>query len=300
MSEVALLFICLAAGWILRSSGVLGGEGTQNLSAWVINVALPATAIVHIHKVEDYGVHWLVAAATPWLGVALAWVIFSLMARWLEWSRQTLGALVLVGGFGNTSFVGIPMVWAYFGREWTSLVLVIDIFGSYLALSTLGIALASWHGAESVTLREVVKRIAFFPPFIAVVIALILSDFSRPEWIDAVLTPIAETLTPIAMAAVGSALRFHTIPANWRQICLGLGHRLFVAPALIVVFYLVIGSLGSGVATITIFEAAMPPMLGASVIAIRFGLRPDLVAGMIGLGIPLSMVTLPVWAWALG
>lgn len=299
MSEVALLFICLAAGWILRSSGVLGADGTRALSAWVINVALPAAALVHIHGV-DFGAHWLVAAATPWLSVALAWLIFSLLARRLNWSRETLGALVLVAGFGNTSFVGIPMVWAYFGREWTSLVLVIDIFGSYLALSTLGIALASWHSSESATLREVAKRIVFFPPFVAVVIALILSDFSRPDWIEAVLTPIAETLTPIAMAAVGSALRFHTIPANWRQIGIGLGHRLFVAPALIVVFYLVIGGLGNDVATIAIFEAAMPPMLGASVIAIRFGLRPDLVAGLIGLGIPLSMATLPIWAWLLG
>ncbi len=40
---------------------------------------------------------------------------------------------------------------------------------------------------------------------------------------------------------------------------------------------------------------AMPPMLGASVIAMDHGLEPDLVALLIGIGVPLSMLT--AWGW---
>jgi malate permease and related proteins len=39
----------------------------------------------------------------------------------------------------------------------------------------------------------------------------------------------------------------------------------------------------------------MPPMLGASVIAIDNDLEPDLVQLVIGLGVPLSMLT--AWGW---
>jgi hypothetical protein len=39
----------------------------------------------------------------------------------------------------------------------------------------------------------------------------------------------------------------------------------------------------------------MPPMLGASIIAIDNDLEPDLVALVIGVGVPLSMLT--AWAW---
>ncbi|MDG2482093.1 MAG: hypothetical protein P8Q36_14690 [Alphaproteobacteria bacterium] len=41
-------------------------------------------------------------------------------------------------------------------------------------------------------------------------------------------------------------------------------------------------------------------MLGASIIAIDSDLEPDLVALMIGIGIPLSMITAPLWWWLSG
>ena len=42
-------------------------------------------------------------------------------------------------------------------------------------------------------------------------------------------------------------------------------------------------------------EMAMPPMLGASIIAMDHDLEPDLIALLIGIGVPLSMLT--AWAW---
>ena len=42
-------------------------------------------------------------------------------------------------------------------------------------------------------------------------------------------------------------------------------------------------------------EMAMPPSLGASIIAIDHDLEPDLVALLIGIGVPLSMLT--AWGW---
>jgi malate permease and related proteins len=42
-------------------------------------------------------------------------------------------------------------------------------------------------------------------------------------------------------------------------------------------------------------EMAMPPMLGASIIAMEHDLEPDLIALLIGIGVPLSMLT--TWGW---
>ena len=44
----------------------------------------------------------------------------------------------------------------------------------------------------------------------------------------------------------------------------------------------------------------MGPMIGASIVAIDHELDPPLVTLMVGLGIPLSFVTLPVWWRFLG
>ena len=78
-------------------------------------------------------------------------------------TRAQVGALTLVGGFGNTSFVGLPMIEALQGREGLGLGLLIDQLGSYLALSTLGVAAAAWYAAgPRVGAREMARRIATF------------------------------------------------------------------------------------------------------------------------------------------
>jgi len=48
----------------------------------------------------------------------------------------------------------------------------------------------------------------------------------------------------------------------------------------------------------TIFEAAMAPMIGASIVAQEHKLDPPLITLMIRIGIPLSFLTLPLW-WCL-
>jgi hypothetical protein len=124
-----------------------------------------------------------------------------------------------VADWGNTSFVGLPMVTAYVGAQWASLVLFIDLFGSYLALSALGIGTAcsttSFHWSTAF------KRIITFPPFSAIMIALATNYAERPEWITGLLDSLAATLTPLALVAVGYAIRLDHIVrrlAHWLQV----------------------------------------------------------------------------------
>jgi malate permease and related proteins len=46
---------------------------------------------------------------------------------------------------------------------------------------------------------------------------------------------------------------------------------------------------------VTIFEAAMAPQIGAAIVAMEHKLDPQLVTLMVGIGIPLSFLTLPLW-----
>jgi malate permease and related proteins len=115
---------------------------------------------------------------------------------------------------GNTSFVGLPMIAAFVGSQWLGLGIVIDLFGSYLALSTLGLAIASIASAGRLDWRAVAKRIVTFPPFIAILIAFATNHLERPELLTQVFNSLAETLTPVALAAVGYALRFDRLRAG--------------------------------------------------------------------------------------
>lgn len=294
MQEIVLILICMGIGVLLRLSGRLPDNAAKAFGAWVINVALPAAAIHSVHNLTVRPDWWL-AAATPWICVALAIAVLVPICRAFHWSRQRAGALILVAGWGNTSFVGLPMIVALAGKQWLGVGIVIDLFGSYLALSTVGIAVAAAAGSTHFQWRPVFRKIVTFPPFWAIVLALPTNHLPRPEWFSELIGTLAHTLTPIALAAVGYSLRLDRIAGRVGALAVGLGYRLFLAPLAIVLMYLAIGSAGDPVAKVAMLEMAMPPMLGASVFAIDYDLEPDLVALLIGIGVPLSLLT--SWAW---
>ncbi len=294
MQQIILIILCLAIGVILRWSGRLPDNAGKALGGWVINVALPAAALHNVYRLKLEGDWWL-AAATPWLGALLAIAVIVPLCRAFGWSRQRTGALLLVSGWGNTSFVGLPMIAAFAGSQWLGLGILIDLFGSYIALSTLGIAVATVAGAGQFDWRAVAKRIATFPPFIAILVALLFNDVERPAWLVQLFGTLAGTMTPIALAAVGYGLRIDRVAGRLAPLGFALGYRLALAPLALVVFYLTLGEAGNPVAKVAMLEMAMPPMLGATIIAMDHDLEPDLVALVIGIGIPLSMLTATAW-----
>ena len=294
MQQIILIFTCLVIGVVLRLSGRLPDNATKVLGGFVISVALPAAALRSVHELALHPDWWL-AAATPWIGVVLAIIVIVPLCRALGWTSQRTGALLLVAGWGNTSFVGLPMIAAFAGTQWLGLGIVIDLFGSYLALSTLGLAVASVASSGKFDCRLVARRIVTFPPFIAILVAFATNHLGRPEWFTQIVSALADTLTPIALVAVGFALRLDRISGRLAALGVGLGFRLLVAPLAIVLMYLALRQTGDPVAKVAMLEMAMPPMLGASIIAIDNGLEPDLVALVIGVGVPFSVLT--AWAW---
>ena len=74
---------------------------------------------------------------------------------------------------------------------------------------------------------------------------------------------------------------------------------LVLGPALILLLFAVVLGAEGDILQVTVFEAAMAPMIGASIVALDHELDPPLLTLMIGIGIPLSFLTLPVWAYLL-
>jgi malate permease and related proteins len=227
--------------------------------------------------------------------VVFAIAVIVPLGRALRWSRQRTGAVLLASGWCNTAFVGLPMIVAYAGQKYLALGIVIDLCGSYLAVSTLGIAIASLASSSRFNWRAVAKRIATFPPFLAILIAFATNHLDRPIWLSDIIDVLAHTLTPLAMAAVGCALRLDRVAGRLGPLFVGLGYRLLLAPLALVLMYLALDEAGDPAAKVAMLEMAMPPMLGASIIAMEHDLEPDLIALLIGVGVPLSMLT--TWGW---
>ena len=298
MTNMVLLAVCFLTGMILRRTGRFLDATPAALNGFIIYVSLPALALLHLHRIEMQPA-LLLTAGMAWCLFGMGFLFFSQVGKLLRLDKGTTGALILVGGLGNTSFVGLPMIEAYYGKEWLGVGLVADLLGSFLVLSTLGILAATVYSSGEVSARQVIRKVLLFPPFQAVVVALLLRPLPFSPVAETVLQRLGDTLTPLALASVGFQLRLSHLRGKKPALGLGLFYKLALGPALIAILYTGIMRGEGPTLQVTLFEAAMAPMISAGIVAVEHDLDPPLVTLMLGIGIPLSFLTLPVWFWLL-
>lgn len=298
MSALWLVVICIGAGAIAarfrHPEGLVPG-----LNWWVLHVALPALVLQQIILLE-WSNDLLFPAVAMWLVFAGAWLLISLVGRWRGWSRGQVGALVLTAGLGNTSFVGYPLIEALRGHDALGVAVIADQLGSFLALSSAGVIVAALYSGLRVHPAALAKRVVTFPAFIALVAALLLRQAGGlPPVLMEVAGRLGLTLTPLALFSVGMQLRLRASGHDLGPMLYGLGWKLMLAPLMIWGIAMAIGAPPvSG--DIAVLQAAMAPMITAGILAQQHGLAPSLANHIVGIGILLSLVTVPLANYLLG
>lgn len=298
MSNLALLAICFGMGVLLRKTERLPENTTAVLNAFIIHVSVPALTILSVHNLKP--------DAKLIYPILMAWILFGLgvgfykaASRFHAMSDATMGALILTGAMGNTAFVGLPMIEAFYGKEGLPIGILADQMGTFLVLSTFGIVTAARLSGGDISGGTIVKRIVFFPPFQSLLAGVLLIPMDFPVWAEDVLSKLGATLPPLALLSVGFALRLSHIRGQEASLAIGLFYKLIIGPAALFLLFIVVLGAGGLTAQVTIFEAAMPPMIVGGIVAMEYGLNPRLAALMVGVGIPLSFATLAVWWWIL-
>jgi predicted permease len=292
LSALLLVSLMFAAGGVLTRLGVFNDAGADVINRFVVYVSLPALVLHLVPKL-----HWqpelMLLMLVPWATLLVAAGVVLVLARALSWPRKVIGALLLCAPLGNTSFLGAPLIAALRGDQAVQYAILYDQLGSFLALSTYGLfVLAHFSGDKNPSLLSIAKRVAAFPPFIALMLALSLPPL--PAALDAVLTRIGDTLSPLAMFAVGMRLRLR-LPAERSALIYGLAVKMLLVPAC--AFLIVYAASEPGLhADVAILEAAMPPMLSAAALASMAGLAPELCAALAGYGIVVAFALVPLLA----
>lgn len=299
MTNIILLLLCLLIGLLLQKNKALPKDAHVALNSVILHVPLPAIALLNIPRIN-----WEVSLASlflvPWIIFLLALSIFPLLGKIFSWDKRTVGCLILTAGLGNTSFVGFPVVEAFFGREAIKYAVFLDQSGSFPIVTVLGIWVATKYSSGSMRAGELVKKVFLFPPFMAFLVAFILGFFNweAQGMVEDILNKMAVTLTPLALVSVGLQLRFKELAGEFRPLVMGLGYKLLLAPLLIFsTFYFV--SLPKMIFDVAVIEAAMAPMITGAIIASSYSLNVRLSGLMVGIGVPLSFLTLIMWYYIL-
>ena len=299
MTALILLFACLLLGLLVRRFAPPPAGTVPGINWWLINIALPALVLQLVPKVHPDAQLWF-PVATMWITFFGAWALFALLGRWLGWSRGRIGALVLVCGLGNTSFMGYPMLQALHGAEGLTLAVVADQLGCFPLLASAGVVVANLYAGGSTDARAIVRRILTFPAFLALLAGGIAGACGGwPAVVDGVLGPVGATLTPLALFSVGLQFKFKLGERQVGPLALGLAWKLALAPLLSLAVGVATG-VGGLVLTIGVLQAAMAPMISAAILADEHGLEPSLANTVLGAGIVLSLASVPLANLLLG
>ncbi|MBC7386017.1 MAG: AEC family transporter [Cryobacterium sp.] len=310
-----VIAVGIIAGFLFRRSGRFPAETPRVLNAYVIAIALPAVVLSELPRfLRDLAAHrdrvdaaLIFLPLIPWLIFGVAILFFGLLYRAGLIRRDQWGLLALAGGLGNTSFVGIPLLEALLGPDKIPLAVLLDQLGTFLVLAVGGTLWISYfhatsgHSAsgapKSFSVRKFFSDLFHFPPFLALLIAFgvaPLGDF--PSMIQSALGRIAATLVPVAMVSVGAQLKpdLKMIRHEGRGLTLGLAYKMVLAPLMIYGIAAGIFHFQGDALNVGVLEAAMAPMITATVLGIEAGFAPNLGALILGIGIPLSLVTVPL------
>ena len=291
-------FIAIAAflliGMGLRRVPAFPAQTGTVLNGVVIHVSLPALVLLTIPGLA-LSRELLVPALMPWLMLACSAAAVLALSRASGWDRATTGCLLLMVPLGNTSFLGIPMVKAFFGDGALPYALLYDQVGSFLALAVYGSLIVALYGPGEVktSVTSVTRKVLVFPPFVALVLAFATRGLTYPEAVLNILTLLSGTLIPLVMVAVGFQLDLRLGRAQAGPLGLGLAIKMVAAPLLALAVCRIAGLEGDA-ARVSVFEAGMPPMVSAGALAIAAGLSPSLTAALAAVGIALSFLTLPL------
>ncbi len=294
MENFLLIIIFMLIGMALRRIQVFPDDTGKVLNLFVIYISLPALVLQKIPELE-FSREILVPALMPWGMLLFSCTLILVLSKILKWERETSGCLLLLIPLGNTSFLGIPMVKVFFGDHAIPYALLYDQLGSFLALATYGSLILAFYGTgeNRPAIKSVIKKVITFPPFVSLIVAVILKNVQYSLITESLLKTLAATLVPLVMIAVGYQLKLQLDRKVISQLGIGLLIKLVAAPLAALFFCDIVGLKGEAV-QVSIFEAGMPPMVSAGALALSAGLSPVLTAALVGIGIIISFATLPV------
>jgi len=291
--QVLTLFLLMAVGFILAKRGKLTPDGCSQMSHLLMYMVMPCTTISALQQ-NPYSSDLSRTILMTFLGSAICYVAYILLSKQLFYRRHPDERDTLRFGviYGNTGFMGLPLVMGVFGPE---SVIYCAIAGTMFSISSWTQGVCLMGGRENISLKK-----AFLNPGTigcAIGFALFFTGLRLPSPLGAAVTHLGNMNTPLAMIIIGAQMASADLLATFRMrgLYLASAIKLFAMPLLTAALLIPFGL--SEIAYSTLVLLAATPAGGiTSIFAQNFRRDPTTAAQMISLSTLLSILTLPIMA----
>lgn len=245
------------------------------INKYLIYIGLPLLVFVSFHKIQDmplgkYVIISLLAGLVMIMGAYL-------LIRTFAMPGKDKASLLLCSAYGNTAYLGIPVLYAIWGDVGSVVATVFTLATMPLRYS-LGLFLAHSYTKRKNKLKEFFKLPFFWVLLGAIGLSYVIPLVPKPVEV------VASASTALALFIVGTSMSFSSI--SWRTVGLTM-LKLLVIPALCLPLFIFTG-LKDPIAFIAI--SMMPSAFINTSLALEFKFNDKLASQLTTIGTSIFML----------
>ena len=302
-------FLLIILGWLLKRARVLHPAHVPIFNGLVINVTLPSLVLLGLLRAPSLSPS-LAALPLAFFGAEIATLALAYgVGRAMRLPLPLQGAILMVGVFGNTGFIGYPLTLALLPKQFPVTILL-DQFGMtvpmYFGAALLGAQFGGGNGTGTGGRRAAIQKFLRSPIFLSAMLGLGLRLLPIPPALAAqpllhetggilgkCLEYLGQGTTPVVLLALGVALRPGAVGGRLGPMVLACACKLLICPLVMWGLCYAVGASGD-VRMDCVLAAAMPSAVMGSVLCAQNDMEGDFAVGVVFLSTVLSAVTIPL------
>ena len=300
LETMAVFFALLAIGFAAGKLGVIKREFMAQLGALVTKIFLPAlilysTATSVTAELIVENIVLIPLSAVVYATLALAAFLTAKALR-IEADKDRVFQFAFI--FGNTGFVGFPLLNAVFPQTGILFMCLFSIVDQ-IAFWTYGVWLSTARDRQRAgfTAKNLLS-----PNIVAVVLgmAIAVSGLRLPDILATILGSISKATTPLCMLYLGAMVCFSTLGATLRrpELYAGIAVKMVAIPLIASRLVLAVG-LSPEIASCTALYIALPVMTVVPMVSAQNGNEGDYAAGISVATFIACVATIPLVALAM-
>lgn len=290
-SQVMILMIMIAAGFVAAKAGIMTAEGARCCTDIALIIATPCVIIKSL--IREYSRETLKSLAFAFVITLLVQVLMILLSFLLLHSRDKARERVLRFGtiFANCGFMSLPLQQVILGEDGT-------LYGSAyvimfnLVIWSYGVFLISGDKRYISP-----KKLLINPGIIGLAIGLVIFIFSVPvpKTLYSAIDYISALYTPLPMLIIGYHLAQNSIKTAFRdaKCLLAVLLRMMIYPLAVLGFLYLIGVRGTLLVSVIISVSA-PVAAITTMFSAKYGADTPLSVDMVSLSTVAAAVTMPL------
>jgi len=299
LKALAPVAFVIAIGYLAGKTKVISNDGAKNMSAVVVDFALPCALFVSIFGFSPTQFENTAYVFTLFVGIALPFFIAIFMAL-VIWKKPP-GEAALFGsnsGFPDMAFFGLPVVMTVIGQQGMLPIIVGNIISSVvvipvvMALIRKGQTSGSSASVSAIVLNTLSQPVVWAP---LTGLALVLLGFKLPLLATDSLKLLGNISGGLALFTLGVLLSFLKLKID-REVVIAVLLKNFAMPALVVGLALIF-KLDSTLAKGLVIIAACPAATMGAMLSAQFSVATEKIPSQILASNISAVFTMALWIY---